>query len=363
MKKKGLSTAASGLTFLLMVSSGTVHAATFTQPKEGKDVTIASPVDDDLYATGNQVLINEAVGEDAYLAGQTIEINSSIAQDLTAAGERITVNASVEDDAYLAGNTVTIANAIRGDLFAAAQRISVTKAATIRSDAYLAGQTIEIAGVAQGSVRAAGESIVVKSGARIEGDLITYGGKPVLEEGAIVAGQMRHKAPEPQPETKRLIIAGWVRSVMTLFLIAILLLYSVPRLSRDVLTNVSTEPGKAILTAAMWFVLVWPAAIILLITIIGIPFAAVLLLLTPVLYIVASGYAALVTGKLLFNRLGRAGEGTEHLAWPQALLGAVVYETVQLLPLIGFIATCIIILLTAGSLLRALWSRIKDSSS
>jgi Na+/H+ antiporter NhaC len=98
-----------------------------------------------------------------------------------------------------------------------------------------------------------------------------------------------------------------------------------------------------------------PAAVILALTFIGIPLTIILTAGTLMLYVVATGYAALVLGATIMNRLQKTEEPSP-LVWTHALLGAVVYATLQLLGPIGFLLLLLLTLATLGALLRTIWN-------
>jgi cytoskeletal protein CcmA (bactofilin family) len=337
-------------------------AATFIT-EEKADVVLTSPIQDDAYIFGNRVEIEQGILGDAAIFGQVVSVANTIANDLYAAGQIITVSGDIGDDAHLAGNQVQISSRIGGDVFAAGQYIELASTASVGQDVYVAGQAVTIAGTVDGTVRAAAD-VTVKSGAQVTGDLIAYGNQPVIEDGAEIFGQVQHKVPDQAAKARdsRARLANWVRSVLTLFGIGLLFILALPHFAHQAFDAIKAQPGRSILTSALWLVLAGPAAVLLLISIVGIPLAFGLLLLTPILYIAAAGLAAALVGSWVMSKLSsRQTVNGGALTWPHVLLGAVIYEAVQLLGIIGWLLTFILVLFAFGAIVQTLWANLRTA--
>lgn len=329
-------------------------AATFLQQEEG-NVTVSTPIENDAYIFGNRIDVDAAISEDALIFGQFISIGSPIGQDLFSAGQTIEVTAPVQDDAHLAGNAITVRSSVDGDIFAAGQSLTLTEASSIADDAYLTGQSVTIAGTISGTARIAAESVTIEPTARITGDLITYGNRPTIAEGAVISGEQRHEAREevqPRRESQS-ILAGWVRSVLSLAVLGLILVYIFPRFTNIVLERTRQYPAKSLGVGALWMILVWPVSILLIFTIIGIPLAFTLLFLSIIFYIVGAGYAGLLIGSWLMGKIS----SQQPLSWAHVLLGAAVYESIQLLGFLGWLVTFVFVLMALGGFIRTLWLR------
>ncbi|MEX0649993.1 MAG: polymer-forming cytoskeletal protein [Candidatus Andersenbacteria bacterium] len=332
-------------------------AATFLQKEEG-ELFIANPVDDDVYAAGQKVTVKDTISGDAAIAGQIVNAESVITQDLYAVGQAVRLTGSVGDDAHLAGNIVTVTGNVEGDLFAAGQSLDLMSQTIIGSDAYLAGESIVIAGTVHGTVRAAGNSVVVESTAVIDGNLITYGAQAEIKDGATITGSREHhEGTQTAPAGTRNVLGSWVRSTIALLLLAFLISYFAPKAVRGVLAYVQANPGRSILTGLLWIILVGPIALILAVSLIGLPLALVLFFTSLVVYILATGIAALLIGSWLYGKLSPASSAQQPLAWPAAVLGAAVYEGIQLLGFFGGLLTFILVLFILGATIQSLWQK------
>src|SRR5215217_6857180 len=79
----------------------------------------------------------------------------------------------VDDDLYVTANNVVIDGTIRGDLVAFGQSITVD--GTVEGDLIAAGRSVEIRGTVEDDARIAGQTLLLGEGAEVEDDLIAAG--------------------------------------------------------------------------------------------------------------------------------------------------------------------------------------------
>lgn len=327
----------------MLVLPAAASAATFLDMNEAGP--LSEPATDDLYIAGKSVTIDQPVEEDLFAAGEKVEVTSRVNQDVYAAGGTVHINAPVGDDLHAAGQTVEISGNTAGDVFAA-------------------GRTVVIAGAVGGSVWAAGESIILKPGATVAGDLRTFGAnEPTLEEGATVQGEMIHRmgAGERERADSRFLLLPWIRSVAALFILACVLVYGARAFSRQVIETVGKSGGKSFVTGAIWMLLFIPVSIILLITLVGIPLAGGVVLITGLVCLAATGIAAAGLGRWVIGKSTKDSAG--ELTWTHALAGAVIYKGIQLLPSFGWLLTSILALVFFGAAIRTLFKIIRNYES
>lgn len=325
-------------------------AATFSTGEQA--VAITTPVADDAYVVGTFVEVTAAVAQDLMAAGQSVVIKDSVGGDIFVAGEAVSLDkARVADDVHAAGAEVTVTEAaITGDLFAAGQKVQIATGTTVGGDAYLAGETITVAGEIDGDVRIAGAAITIEAGATIHGNLTTYGNtQPTIAEGARIEGTTQHIQQEFEKRGGGLM--AWITSVISLWLLALVLNYLAPRFTQQVLATAKAQAGKSALFGLGWYVLLIPAAVILAISLVGIPLVIGLIAVTVLLTLMATALAALAIGTYVQQKLNSSGGERTNKFWIQALLGAVIYQAVQALPLIGGLATLILVLVMMGAIL------------
>lgn len=350
-----------GLSLTVLLLPMVSLAATFIyndDPDTATEFPFAEqPLQDDVYMVGKVVLMERAVDQDVFAAGQDVSIGANVAGDVHAAGETVSVVSTVGDDVYVAGFEVTLrANVRQGDIFAAGNRVDIgvgpetnDAADVVGKNIYVAGQHVTIDTLVGGSVWAAADEIRITSGSVIRGNLYFTGPeKPVIEEGAKIEGEIVHTFMQgPTRTAGRAVLISWVRSVVSLFVLSLVMVYGARAFTRAVTGTVAGTKGKSLLTSILWLLLFIPAAVILLITMVGIPLAVGLVLLTILASLAATGIVAAALGRWIMGKLTK-DSGIEF-TWVHALVGAVVYKGVQLLPVVGWLATAVLVLFFFGA--------------
>jgi len=114
------------------------------QMLSGDQVSVDSPIDDDLFAAGNTVTLNAPVTS-AVLAGDNITINAPISGDLFVAGGRIEVNSDVTGKIVAAGGTIDLKGDAKNAVIAGGT-ITIHSDTVISRDAVITGGTVTNAG-------------------------------------------------------------------------------------------------------------------------------------------------------------------------------------------------------------------------
>lgn len=338
-----------GVTAMILVLVGSpVYAATL---EKDENTTIEDPVKDDVYAFSQRIVVGAPISQDFMGFGSSVSIESPIGGDVITAGESVSISNSVGDDVFVAGSTVSIETNVAGDVFAAGQNVSIEKNADVNGDLFAAGASVVISGTVHGNVRAAG-NVIVPEGATIDGNLVVVSDKePVISENATVAGEVKHIIPDRKEHRNPVgfALSGWITGIIMQFVIAFLLALSFPAIAKKLQQTIADSPVKRIGIGFAWVVLVIPAAILLAITVIGIPLAVLLVAVTVAACVVAHGVAALFTGSWLMKKLSKDSSETTSM-WVVALLGATAFQTLHIIPILGWIAAALILLAALGSI-------------
>lgn len=303
-------------------------------------------ISDDLYIAGKKVHVFQPVDQDVFAIGQVVNLEEYVGDDLYAAGSQVWVGGRIpHGDIFLAGNTVTIDTDSAG------------------KDVYAFARELTIHAVVQGNIWVASDHVTIARDSIIHGNVYVLGDtEPVIEKGergAVVEGQIIHKSmPGKQFDREdRAGLVGWVRSVVALFVLSLVMVYLARALTARAIGTFGKQRGKALLTGILWLLLVVPACGLLLISLVGIPVAFGLLALTLLLGLAATGVAAAGVGRWVLTRLSR--ETNPELTWVHALTGAVVYKIIQLIPVVGGLFTLILFLLFFGAVLLSLFAMVK----
>ncbi|NLG48974.1 MAG: polymer-forming cytoskeletal protein [Chloroflexi bacterium] len=99
-------------------------------------------------------------------------------------GERIPAGVVIEDDVFISGNDLVIDGTVTGDLFASGQDVVVN--GTVGGSLFIAGATLRVNGEVQGSVYGAGSSLVLGPGASVGRNAYCAGYSLETAEGSLV---------------------------------------------------------------------------------------------------------------------------------------------------------------------------------
>ena len=133
---------------------------------------------DSIFIAGESIHVNTNISGSAHVAGQNINLRENIGNSVFAMGQSINIDGDVGSDAYLAGQSILISGAVGNDIRAAGETVYID--ADIGGDAALAGESVKISKTIAGSVSIAAEDVIFTPEARIHGTLTIYSDDPEL---------------------------------------------------------------------------------------------------------------------------------------------------------------------------------------
>jgi cytoskeletal protein CcmA (bactofilin family) len=115
------------------------------------DQVIVGPdevVDDDLYATANQVVVEGTIRGDLVAFGQSVTVDGTVEGDLIAAGQSVEIGGKVDDDARIAGQALLLGDgaSVGDDLIAAAYSLQNEPESNVGGTLWYAGYQALLAG-------------------------------------------------------------------------------------------------------------------------------------------------------------------------------------------------------------------------
>jgi hypothetical protein len=322
----------------------------------GALVRIDRPVDGDLFAVGGSIDADGAVGGDAVLAGGNVRIGAPVAQSVYAAGGQLVINAPIGRNVRIAGGQVEIGR--RGEI---AGNLSV------------AGGEVRIDGRVKGYLRGGGGSVRIDG--PVDSDVEVRAGEVELGPNARIAGRLRYAsrdeirsdpAAQVQGGIERLTFAvkparpdlaarashapvgrAWSLGLM---LIAAVLSAALPQFYPNVVATMRTRPGLSVLIGFIALVCIPAAALLLLLTVIGVPLALLVVALYFALLLIGYVSAGIGLGDWALQRHG--GERAKRTAWRllAAAGGMLVITLLARLPWVGTPVAVAAMLLGLGAL-------------
>ena len=363
--------------------------------RAGDNVTIGAGevVDEDVYLAGRVVSSSAPLNGDVFAAGQNVTIGGSVANGLTVAGQTVMVTAPVGHGVRAAGSTVDIVGDVGRDLLAAAATLVVHDSATIAGDISFGSGTALIRGDVAGNVLGGAEeltiegsvggnvivevgTLVIKPGATIAGNLIYTGRtQAVVPAGAVMgtvtftqrADNDTKKDPSTKPGATPLsFFAGltWkFIAYLMAFLTGLVLIVVSPRRMAVAASAIRTATGAVAGYGAIALFVVPLAAIVVCLTVIGLPLGIITLLLWGILLYLSQLPVSLLIGHLILGRQ-RHLEGKGFMIGCLAL-GLLVLTLLRAIPYVGSFVWLAIALFglgafVVGELRREQWRHSGD---
>ena len=429
----------SALTLFIMLTITMVSPAYAFDGRSGDKIVVQAgdTINDDLYVGANKFVLDGTVNGDVVAFAKTVTVDGTVNGDLMTAAQTVVVNGTVTGDIRMAGSVLFVGEKARigGDIVGAGYSLEVRKGSTVGRDVVYAGGQIllgadvtrnvtaatgalEITGNIGGDVKAeVGEASQTRSGppptmfmqpstvpipmvkpgltidpaAKISGNLTYTQNKDLSFPAGVVSGKITRTQPpvdknRPTPqESVSIKVSVWglnlVRSLVTLLLLGLLLLWLLPVFAKGLSEKLHTQPwpslGWGVVTFAGFF---FSLLLIIFVTVMGavlfgvltlgslsgaIVFIGILAFFATILaFILAASFLAKIIFGITLGKwiLVRANSPlAEHRYWPMVIGVVITVIVVALLtfPLVpgflGGLINFIVILFGLGAIW--LWGR------
>ncbi len=285
---------------LLALAFATPARAFDGRSGDNVEIKAGETIEDDVYITANNFVLEGTIKGDLIVFGETITINGTVEGDLIAAGQSVIINGIVTDDARIAGALLQISEtaAIGGDVIAAGASLEAQDGSAIEGELVVGtGQTLlegnitgdilagtgalELTGEFGGDVNAqvgdpeaGGPSpsmympqsglnfptvkpgFTIADGAKIKGNLEYTQSKDIKIPANVVGGKVTRTAPvvdpakqkaQPTPAQKAM---TWTfdlfRSIVTLIVFGLLLGWLAPVFMKTLMEKVQIQPAASL---------------------------------------------------------------------------------------------------------------------
>jgi cytoskeletal protein CcmA (bactofilin family) len=335
----------------------------------GGQVRPGAPVNGDFTAAGGKVIVDQAVGGDASLAGGSVDVRAPVGDDLRAVGGDVSIESTVGGELLATGGNITFTRSAAVGRGATFYGGSVAVDGRVDGDLKATARKVVIDGEVRGNARLVAEEIELGPKARIGGAL-SYVSKSELKkaEGATIAGAVTREqegASRPGPGANREWEASvqgpsWVGALMSflaLLAMAAIFLLLVPRFGAMASDRIRSSPWLA-LGAGFAAVVAMPVlAVLLFITLLGIPLGIALLALYPALMLVGFVVGVLFIGRLLAAALRKEAPRSFSASIGYFAIALVLTLLVAIVPFVGVLLAGLLSLAGVGACVLELYAR------
>ncbi|MEK7533627.1 MAG: hypothetical protein AAB542_04295 [Patescibacteria group bacterium] len=329
----------------------------------GDTVRVSGTVNGDVYVAGGSVIVDGTINGDLFAAGGSIQISGPVKNDIRAMGGALSLGGTVGGNVTLGGGTVIISPdaKITGSVIAGAGTLGLY--APVGRGITAGAGTLTVNNTVGGDVLVAVDQLILQSKTKIAGN-VTYWGqqKATIADNVALSGELVYYE-LPKNEAKQAKIAsGGVKAltaalagmaimmtivgVVAMFVLGLVIISLLPSFTDKTIhgmqKNLWGSFGLGIVTVILLPVL----AVMAMATVIGIPVGMFLLMALGLLCAVGHIYAALFIGQGVFGTFNT----NVHRAW-QLLVGLVILGIFTLIPVLGWLARSIFVLIGTGAVL------------
>jgi len=364
---RGAMVATLGL-LLIMVSAAPSFAMDVRIAGEAKVMSLpeGETVDDNLFATGDTVIINGTINGDLIALARSVTINGTVKGNVITGASNLNVQGTIEGTILAGGQNIQIDGKVARNLVGFGQTITIGKNASIGGDAAGFGNPVYMHGAVARSfysfgmtdiTGSVGRNVVFKGAvlnvlpsANIAGDLrstVSRAEMVHVDPAAKIGGKQSVEVPKPGPSqyVRFGFYFGQMLHVAAAFIAGLLLLLLFPRLRTAGFSNAVS----ILKSGGVGFLLIFAtpiAALIIAITLIGLPVAFVLFMTWFVgLYLAKIVLANFIGRTLLSGSVDRMSSVALGL-----LVGLVITFIAINLPYVGGMIHFVLVLIGFGAL-------------
>ncbi|MFW6118566.1 MAG: hypothetical protein ACOC6R_03635 [Chloroflexota bacterium] len=363
------------VTLLMILSAASVLAF---DARSGMAVTVASGevVDDDLYVAAETITIDGTVDGDLWAAGNTITVNGIVNGSVMAAGRIVNINGDISHAVRAVAETININGDVGGDVIAGCGKANIASTARISGDLLFGADIASIDGLIEGNIKGNGreviisnqvngnvelkvESLTILSTGNIGGDLsYTSEQEADIYPGAQIAGATTHTLPEVKKDEAEGFpfapLTGGLSKLISLLMAlvtGVVIIFLAPKKLTSITDAIGTRPGPSAGWGAMILFLTPIAAVIVCLTIIGIPVGLITLALYGIALYLAQIPVGLFIGRWIIGHF-RVVENKAIMVGALAV-GLAILKLLSLIPYFGFFVGFVVVLFGLGAVVAA----------
>lgn len=354
------------LFFIIPFSASAFEVKTDNSVFVAKDETVAGT----LYAAGNTVTVDGTVTGDVICGAQTVNINGRVEGDVICGAQTININGYVGGSIRVAGNSININGTVARGVQALGASIVLGTEASVGSDMFIAGAAGDIRGNIAGDLHGVAETVIIagqidkdvklrlsnriKSEARgvkfrepdpliitdeavIGGNVYyTSGIKGKISETAVIGGETGHSSPKKTSKKNFAVLSGWKKliSIFSALIIGLVLISLWRKQIKQLTDKMLNDAGVSIGWGVVVMFITPILALLLIITIIGIPLAMIVICLWLIALYISKILVGILIGRSLVEKFWKSKK--DSLIWAM-VVGVVVSWLIFSIPIIGWL--------------------------
>lgn len=337
----------------------------------------------DVFLAGGTPSIVEPVAGDLFIAGGSMDVEAPVAGDVFAIGGRLQVTGEVGQSLHVLGGQIDVRSRIGRNLRVAGGQLELSAPGRVVGNVSALGGQLRLRGPVQGHLMVAGGRVLIDG--PVAGDVTATSGELTLGPNARIGGRLSYRSSEALRADPAAVVAGgierlplptarddghWDRDhpgpgpgvpggigaawTVGLMVLAGALLAALPGALAATSRTARARGGASLLLGFALVVCVPVAALVLLVTIVGIPLAlfglALYLAALPLAYVVG----AVGIGDCALARWQAARAAHRGWRFAAACLVLLVLALTGWVPFVGWVAGGLVLLLGLGAIVLQL---------
>jgi len=315
------------------------------------------------FYAGGEVEVS-GVADELFVAGGEVDIRSPVNSAMTVVGGDVSIRDAATDRAILSGGNVEFSGVINKNLIAAGGNVEVEDNTQVTGDVILAGGQVWFNGGIGGDFIGAGGE--VRLAGSVGGNVVIHSSDINIAPGTVIAGNLTYRSPSELKLPPDVVVDGeivreeWrgdrhdflddiglgsiiaiaatalIATIAALFLFAAVMMAIFSSHFDRANSRMSGQPLQSFGLGVLMAIMLPTAAVVLLVTIIGIPLGLFAMAAFAVLFglgVVVAGYwAGLRIRKLISSKTDVPTLGP-RLGW--MLVGLIVFSVIGIVPILG----------------------------
>ncbi len=322
----------------------------------GETVTISGTVLGDAVVFANEAIIDGSVTGSLLVFAQTVRISGDVGGTIRGGANTISFQGTSGRDLVMGANTISITGSIGQDFFGAANSSTVT--GSVGRNIQAAMDRLVIDAPVGGDISAVVNDLIFSSRAMVDGKVTyTSENEATVNNQAVIQGVIKRLDPPDKAVFVSPTRSAWsfIRPVLSLLAVALLLALLFPGLTGGTARTIKERPGLSIGSGALIVFVAPIAALILLITVIGIPISVLSMLLYIVLIYLTRVFAGYFLVLMALERFNKR----LHPVWT-TLIGVLVLALLIKIPYIGWLIHLAAVLFAAGAFILYLTGKKEE---
>ncbi len=341
--------------FLAVMVGVNFCSATVFQAQENYGLSKDQKIDDDLIVAGNTLKIDGAVTGNLITACRYLTQNGAVSGSLFNGSQFADIFGKINGSVTNFSQHLTISGQVKRNVIACGQSINLASVSTIEGDATLCGGEILVDGVILKGLKAYADRIVISG--MIKGDVNLNGKSITILATAEILGNLTYKSPKEAKIASGAKIVGttkwtefqvkrpkkpslgkrysWISFLFLLGALAtgIVLMALFKNQTKKIKLTIQNSFWKSLGSGFVLAVVSPIGAVILMITLIGIPLAVITGFLYLILFYIAKIFTGLVLGE---KAIALFKKGEIPLGW-SLMVGLIVLYILINLPYVGWL--------------------------